>query len=659
MGAAPATARNRRRVTSAMGVGAWLLVAVLAIVGQVSTTPVAGAMEGQRGGNDAEVASVDPRIESVDARGEKWSATGVSPEGTPEVSSGGRALESTATDITTDVVIVIDNDRSLPNGNLQLSAHAAASILPDVGPIRRVGVVSTAKLGARTERSLSSDPAVVASAVDGVIADGDAATWDALTRAADMLSTSDAPMKRVVAYLGASDKLSTSSPGAAETALRIADARLDVMALAPGAPSSRLAEMVAVTGGSLQQLASDEGYASSTETELNRISAQYHLEFTAPKGEGPVADLEVAFPGQDEPLTAGVERSSINVGAVGLSAGDTSRSLVASLLSNAAIRWFAIALLAASVIGFVWSVLNMVVPDANSLSARLRVYEETDGPIEGDDGEVHGMMTVPMLQRAVDFTGEMAEKRGFLESIEVSLERASLPLRAAEAMFLVASAALLLGIVAAVLTGNLLIGLVVVGFGLMTPKAVLDMLVRRRQKKFVALLPDMLVLLAGTLKAGYSITQAFEAVSKEVEEPMGKELRRVVTEHRLGRTLEDALDATAERMGSDDFAWTVMAIKIQREVGGNLAELLLTVADTMTQRERLRRDVNSLTAEGRVSAFILGLLPPGLGVVMFVMNRDYIASLFTPGLGYFMIGAAVVAMIIGFVWMKKIITIEV
>jgi tight adherence protein B len=79
----------------------------------------------------------------------------------------------------------------------------------------------------------------------------------------------------------------------------------------------------------------------------------------------------------------------------------------------------------------------------------------------------------------------------------------------------------------------------------------------------------------------------------------------------------------------------------------------------MTQRERLRRDVNSLTAEGRVSAFILGLLPPGLGVVMFVMNRDYIASLFTPGLGYFMIGAAVVAMIVGFVWMKKIITIEV
>ena len=241
----------------------------------------------------------------------------------------------------------------------------------------------------------------------------------------------------------------------------------------------------------------------------------------------------------------------------------------------------------------------------------------------------------------------------------MSLERASLPLRAAEAMFFVATLAFLLGVVAVVLTGNLLMGLVVFGFALMLPKAILDMRVRRRQKKFVGQLPDMLALLAGTLKAGYSITQGFEAVSKEVDEPMGKELRRVVTEHRLGRTLEDALDSTAGRMGSDDFAWTVMAIKIQREVGGNLAELLMTVADTMTQRERLRRDVNSLTAEGRVSAFILGLLPPALGVVMYMMNRDYIMELFTPGLGYVMIGAAVVAMVIGFVWMKKIITIEV
>jgi tight adherence protein B len=153
--------------------------------------------------------------------------------------------------------------------------------------------------------------------------------------------------------------------------------------------------------------------------------------------------------------------------------------------------------------------------------------------------------------------------------------------------------------------------------------------------------------------------QGVEAVSQEVEDPMGQELRRVVTEARLGRPLEEALEGIAERMGSADFSWAVMAIRIQREVGGNLSELLLTVADTMTQRERLRRDVQALTAEGRVSAIVLGLLPIGLGGAMFVINPDYTSKLFTDTLGNILLGVAVVSMIIGFVWMKKIIDIEI
>ncbi len=480
-----------------------------------------------------------------------------------------------------------------------------------------------------------------------------------MSHAAKMLESSDATLKRVVAYLGAPSKLSDASSGGAETQLRLADARLDVMAMAPGAPAARLAEMVNTTGGSMVQLTSDEAYAGATQTELARIASQFGLEMAPPGGDGPFVNFGVRVPGVEEPIAVTVERGSLNVGSFGLAPHDTSRGLLDSLLSNVFIYWLAILALGAAVVGLVWSILNMVIPDDNSLSSRLQVYEEGEGTIEeGLDGP-SGMMSVPMLQRAVDFTGEMAEKRGFLESIEVSLERASLPLRAPEAMFFAVSLSVLAGILATVLTGSPLMGLVVLGFGLLIPKVGLDFMVKRRQKKFVGQLPDMLALLAGTLKAGYSIAQAFESVSKEVGDPMGKELRRVVTEHRLGRTLEDALDATAERMGSDDFAWTVMAIKIQREVGGNLAELLLTVANTMTQRERLRRDVNSLTAEGRVSAFVLGMLPPALGAVMFMMNRAYIASLFTPGLGYFMIGAAVVAMIVGFMWMKKIITIEV
>jgi tight adherence protein B len=140
---------------------------------------------------------------------------------------------------------------------------------------------------------------------------------------------------------------------------------------------------------------------------------------------------------------------------------------------------------------------------------------------------------------------------------------------------------------------------------------------------------------------------------------MGRELRRVVTEARLGRPLEESLEAVAERMDSKDFAWAVMAIVIQREVGGNLSELLMTVAETMTQRERLRREVRTLTAEGRISAYVLGILPIGLAVAMRMLNPDYLNVLFEDSLGRILLGGSVVMMIGGFFWMQKIVKIEV
>ena len=196
---------------------------------------------------------------------------------------------------------------------------------------------------------------------------------------------------------------------------------------------------------------------------------------------------------------------------------------------------------------------------------------------------------------------------------EAALERANLPLRAGEALFFEAALIVIATVLGLALFG-LFGGLILGGFAVITPLAVVSFLAGRRRRAFTALLPDTLQLLAGTLRAGYSLMQGVEAISQEVEDPMGQELRRVVTESRLGRPLEEALEGIAERMDSPDFGWAVMAIRIQREVGGNLSELLLTVAETMTQRERLRRDVRALTAEGRISALVLGLLPVGLGL---------------------------------------------
>ena len=118
-------------------------------------------------------------------------------------------------------------------------------------------------------------------------------------------------------------------------------------------------------------------------------------------------------------------------------------------------------------------------------------------------------------------------------------------------------------------------------------------------------------------------------------------------------------DAVAERMSSPDFAWAVMAIRIQREVGGNLAELLVTVAETMTERERLRRDVNALTAEGKISAIVLGLLPIGLGGFIYSANPGYMDPLFEETLGKILLGGSVLLAFFGFWWMKKTIEVDI
>jgi tight adherence protein B len=245
-----------------------------------------------------------------------------------------------------------------------------------------------------------------------------------------------------------------------------------------------------------------------------------------------------------------------------------------------------------------------------------------------------------------------------LERVERQLEEANLPLRAAEAIFFYFAGVVTLSLIALFVKG-LFFGIFMLFLTIAGPIGALNYAVTSRRKKFTSQLPDMLQLLSGTLRAGYSMLQGVEAVSDEVEDPMGHELRRVLGEARLGRPLEEALDDCADRMGSDDFSWAVMAISIQREVGGNLAELLMTVGETMVARERLRGEIRALTAEGKISAIVLGLLPVGLGVAMYGINPKYMSVLFHDSIGQAMLAGAIVWAMFGFWWMKKTIAIEV
>ncbi len=264
-----------------------------------------------------------------------------------------------------------------------------------------------------------------------------------------------------------------------------------------------------------------------------------------------------------------------------------------------------------------------------------------------------------VVQQAVDLTGKLAGRTRALGATEKLLEQADVPMRSAEALFFYVAGLIILTVVLVLALHPWTVGLVIAVVVAAVPPVLLKSRRRKRVKQFQEQLPQVLTLLAGSLRAGFSFVQGLESVANESADPMQREMQRVFTEARLGRPVEDALDEAAERMDSLDLRWAVIAIRIQREVGGNLAELLDTVAHTMKDRDRFAREVSALTAEGRISAIVMGIFPFAFAAFLYVIKPEYLSSLFTDSTGLmFVVGSSVLA-VFGFFWLMKIVKIEV
>jgi tight adherence protein B len=207
--------------------------------------------------------------------------------------------------------------------------------------------------------------------------------------------------------------------------------------------------------------------------------------------------------------------------------------------------------------------------------------------------------------------------------------------------------------------GSILAALLAIAFGVLVPWLYLGAKESKRKKAFAAQLPDTLQLIAGSLAAGYSLPQAIGAATADSPAPTGVEFDRALVEARLGVPIEDALEGIAQRLESIDFSWVVMAIRIQRDVGGNLAEVLNTTAATLRERDRLRRQIDVLSAEGRFSAWILGGLPLAVGLWLALTRPDYLAPLVTSLLGWIMVFVGTLLMVVGVFWLRKTVKVEV
>ena len=238
-----------------------------------------------------------------------------------------------------------------------------------------------------------------------------------------------------------------------------------------------------------------------------------------------------------------------------------------------------------------------------------------------------------------------------------ALENAGLRMSQGDFFVLVLAGALVGAVAGLVVAGPLLAVL----FVLVSPLVghlVLGYLAGKRRNTFDQQLGDTLQLLAGGLRAGHSILRAIDAAATESLSPTSEEMRRVVTETSLGRDLQSSLNDTAERMRNEDFVWIAQAIQINREVGGNLAEVLDQVNETIRERSEIKGHIKALAAEGKFSAYILMAMPVGIVAMLMLANPGYMNVMFTRPLGWGMIAASITLMTIGGLWMRKIIDLK-
>lgn len=245
------------------------------------------------------------------------------------------------------------------------------------------------------------------------------------------------------------------------------------------------------------------------------------------------------------------------------------------------------------------------------------------------------------------------------EKLEELLNRAGLAMKPEEYIIGQWILTLLVGGVMFLLFSSLIMMVIGVVAGFLFPRWWVNKRVSRRLLKFNDGLPDMIMTIIGSLRAGFSFAQSLKTVSEESESPNKEEMETVLKEMQYGSNIEDALQMLRDRMPSEDLDLLIQAVLIQKQVGGNLATILETIVQTIRDRNKIQRQILTLTAQGRLSGIVIGLLPIGIGLVIYLMQPEYITSFFKHPVGILMISVGTVSGIIGFALIQKLTKIEV
>ncbi len=548
-----------------------------------------------------------------------------------------------------DVVVVLDTSGSMQGGALDAAKSAAASFINRLPDNASVGVVSFGET-VTVHSEPGNDRAAALADVRGLVSGGETALWDGLVTAAELVDRPGSGKPYIVVLADGDDTVSSTDRADATAAMKEAGIGLYAIAIAsPDADGAALAETVADVGGNFAATTGVDNLDALYIEVANRLSSRYELSFRPVSGRG---NMVVSVASGEAVATA-----RTNIGSLGsattaqapqaparvLNIDEESRLGVVpapepGLLGGA--NMFLIGL-GTMFLALLLLALLMVSP---SIQVKLDSAAGADR-VAGINGRV---------TRVADGLIARRDREGELDK---ALDAAGLHLRPGE--FIVGS---MVFVVAITLLTTAFVGFFAgIAAAVAASVAVfvyLSTRADRRRAKFADQLTDSLAIMTGSLRAGRGLPQAIELVSAEAPSPTAEQFRRIVFETRVGRDLTESMFAVADRMRSQDFEWVTRAVDINRELGGDLTEVLDNVADTIRDRRRVARMVRSLSAEGRASGWVLLALPVLMFLFMAWRTPENVSLLLTESLGRMMFAIGLAGMTVGYFWIRKLVDLK-
>lgn len=488
----------------------------------------------------------------------------------------------------------------------------------------------------------SRDAAVLDSALQNLQTARGTALWDAVTMGSQQVAVRHSASRAVLLLTDGADTDSIATAATAAKAARAEHVRVFAVGL-PGvrASSAEIESLVNATGGEFVQVDSLDRLSAVYADLAARLGRQYTMTYTSQlRGTG--KDVTVA----------------LHVGSATAEQRYTIPAMRVGVPTREETWWtkdstFIIVLLAVALIVLV-AVYFAVRPMPERPHRRLAAYARQASPTE----DVEAALTEEIRARRRRLAGRPAANR-FWARFVADVDRGELGRTPKQ----VVAVGAILGTVAFLILAAVTSVWQVMLLGPFVGLAAAWWYVGRRAsawyRHFDDTLADSLTVLASSLRAGHSLLQAIDHVAEEADERTAREWAEVVRETRLGVSVEDAMDHMCDRVGSKDLRWIALVARIQHQVGGNMAEMFDIVADTVRQRHRLRAVIHTLTAQGRMSRWVLTLAPVVIGFMMFLLSPEYITSFLSQPVGKVLIAGALVAMTVGSLWLKQIVEIEV